>query len=222
MAKVLYDSVLVGDLEVNCYILWTEGSTEAIVLDPGASFTKINRRLKALKLTPAIVALTHGHCDHIGAVAEMLAAYPGCRLAAHREEIPLLKQPTLNMSWFFNQSVQLREPDIILEDNSTLDMGEIHARVFHVPGHSPGGVAFYVQPEGASPLLFCGDILFKGSVGRTDFHGGSWPMLIAGIREKLLVLPANTIVLPGHGDPTTIGAEIKTNPFLNGEHPEDE
>ncbi len=202
----------VGDLQANCYVAFDPASGRAVIIDPGAEAARIAAAVEEAGLTPELVFLTHGHYDHIGAVEELRDRF-GIPLAAHREEISLLGQPTLNLSWFFNEAVRLREPEIVLEHGSRVKCGALEGTALWIPGHSPGGAALYF-PDLDGGAVFTGDALFAGSVGRTDFPGGSMETLLKGIREHLLVLPPETKVYPGHGPATTIGEEAASNPYL--------
>ena len=217
--------IVTGDLEENCYLLWKHSpsdsspkpqasSLNAIVFDPGDEAPRIDSELKARHLCSAAFILTHCHGDHIAALSPMKAIYPGAPLYVPEAEKEWLKRPTLNLSYFYGISVTGPEPDHLVKDGQVINVADITLRAIHVPGHSPGGTAYFVEQNGAPPHLFCGDILFAGGIGRTDLPGGDGEnVLIMGIQNKLFTLPDNTIVHPGHGPETTIGYEKENNPF---------
>ena len=204
-----------GDLQENCYFLWREGTGEAIVFDPGDEAARLLRELEKLKLKPVAFVQTHCHCDHIGGLTEMKAAFPAAPLYVPEAEKEWLSRPTLNLSYFMGASITGPKPDILVNENDVLELAGVKLKAILVPGHSPGGTAYFVEDTESKKFhLICGDILFQGGIGRTDFPGSAGEeVLIEGIREKLFVLPDATIVYPGHGSETTIGEEKESNPF---------
>jgi glyoxylase-like metal-dependent hydrolase (beta-lactamase superfamily II) len=216
--------IVTGDLEENCYVLWNDGSTDAVVFDPGAEPEKIRRELRARKLNIAAFVQTHCHGDHIAALTPLKAVYPAAPIYCPEAEVEWLSRPTLNLSYFYGFSVTAPAPEHRVNDSDVIKACGFELKAIHVPGHSPGGTAYFVAPlsvdgEGPGvrsgpPHLFCGDILFAGSIGRTDLPGGGGEeLLVEGIRTKLFTLPDNTIVHPGHGPETTIGEEKENNPY---------
>jgi glyoxylase-like metal-dependent hydrolase (beta-lactamase superfamily II) len=210
--------LVVGPIETNCFLLWRprpaqHGPSEALVFDPGGDAETILEALRKRRLEVAAILLTHAHFDHLGAVAEVKSAFPGASLCVHRAEAEWLKNPTRNLGFFFNLPATAPAPERLLDGGETPAFAGLELRTIHVPGHSPGGTAYYLEdPE--TPRLFSGDLLFQGGIGRTDFPGSAGEAaLIAGIREKLFILPDNTVVHPGHGPETTIGEEKRGNPF---------
>ncbi|MCZ7644719.1 MAG: MBL fold metallo-hydrolase [Planctomycetota bacterium] len=212
----------VGELQENCYLLWRAGAIHlrggaklCAVFDPGAEAERIRREMKEHQVMPAAFVQTHCHGDHIGALTELKAAHPGVPLYVPEAELHWLKKPLLNLSYFVGGNVTAPDADHPVRDGDVLDLGFATLRAIHVPGHSPGGTAYYVEDaSGEPPHLFCGDILFQNGIGRTDLPGGGgMDELVAGIREKLFVLPDNTVCHPGHGPETTIGDEKAFNPF---------
>lgn len=197
-----------GPFASNCYVVGAESGKEGMVIDPGAMGEQIVTQIKALGLDIQVIVLTHGHMDHTGALAEVHQA-TGAQIAIHAEDAPFLQAGHPMMRAFNPVRRELPQPDRLLKDGDIIDIGELHFRVLHTPGHTPGGIC--LQEEG---IVFTGDTLFQFSVGRTDFPGGSHELLIAGIRSKLMPLPDSTIVCPGHGPDSTIGIERRANPFL--------
>ncbi len=210
MAEIV--TLVVGPLDVNCYIVWRKGATEAFVIDPGGDAAEIRSALDGRGLTARYIINTHGHFDHVGADAALKAA-SGANVAIHPMDADLLKDAH-DLSAFFGQKTPRQSPpDMLLEDGMTLEAGGLELKVIHTPGHSRGGVCLYIEKDG---LLFTGDTLFAGSVGRTDFEGGSMEELMASIKKKLLPLGDSVMIFPGHGPQSTIGDEKTENPFIAG------
>lgn len=206
--------IVTGDLEENCYVVWGEGETQAVVFDPGWDEETILAALREHGLTVAGFLLTHCHGDHIGALAPLKKAFPAAPIYVPDAEKEWLARPTLNLSYFYGFSIVAPPGDVLVHDGDEIDVAGLHFKAIHVPGHSPGGTAFFIAPEKSAPHLYCGDILFQGSIGRTDLPGGTGEdTLVEGIREKLFPLPDETLVFPGHGEATTIGDEKTDNPF---------
>ena len=215
-----------GMLACNCYVLAPRAGSDAIVVDPGQrAMGTLRRILDENRLTPAAVLLTHGHIDHIWSAQKVADTY-GCPAFIHPADRFMLADPINGFGPRIGQlavGALFREPRQIVEldrDGDTLDLGAIRVAVDHTPGHTRGSVVFRVSDSAGGPgrgeLVFTGDTLFKQSVGRTDLPGGSGRDLLTSIVTKLLVLDDDTRVLPGHGEATTIGAERRTNPFLQG------
>ena len=206
--------LVTGDLEENCFIAWQTGSKDAVVFDPGWDGKKIIAELERRALTVAALLQTHCHGDHIGALEALKKHFPAAPIYCPVDEVDWLSRPTLNLSYFYGFSIVAPEADKHVKHDDRIEIAGLSFRSIHVPGHSPGGTGFYVEPKDGAPHLFSGDILFAGSIGRTDLPGGEGEeMLVEGIREKLFVLPDETIVHPGHGPDTTIGKEKRSNPF---------
>ena len=203
-----YELVVVGALETNCYLVYCEESRSCAVIDPGADPEKIIATVAELELKPVVVLNTHGHVDHIGANSDIVRKYTA-PLAIHGADAGMLR-----VSDYIELSLLLGAknsppPDRLLSDGEEIAVGRTSLRVVHTPGHSPGSVGF-VHGGG----LFSGDTLFCGGVGRTDLPGGSWKEIERSIRERILGLPGETVVLPGHGPRTTVEQERISNPFL--------
>ncbi|BCJ80500.1 MBL fold hydrolase [Mycolicibacterium sp. TY81] len=210
-----------GMLQCNCYILAARAGSDAIIVDPGQrAMGRIREILDENRLTPSAVLLTHGHVDHIWSAQKVADTY-GCPVYIHPEDRFMLTDPIKGFGPRLAQlafGVLFSEPKQVVEldrDGDKLYLGGITVTVDHTPGHTRGSVVFRVT-DGPAELAFTGDTLFKQSVGRTDLPGGSGRDLLNSIVTKLLVLDDDTVVLPGHGPQTTIGAERRTNPFLEG------
>jgi len=217
---VLLTGFAAGMAQCNCYVLAPGPGSDAVVVDPGQrAFGPLRRILDEHRLTPAAVLLTHGHVDHIWS-AQKVADTFGCPAYIHPDDRFMLTDP---IRGFGPRPAQLlfgamfREPRQVIEliDRERLELAGMTVCVEHTPGHTRGSVSFRVSGE-STQVVFTGDTLFRGTVGRTDLPGGSGRDLLGSIVSRLLVLDDDTVVLPGHGPRTTIGAERRTNPFLEG------
>lgn len=207
---MLIKSFVIGPMESNAYILADEGTRRAAVIDPGIGSEHLLEVLEAEGLRLDLVLNTHGHFDHV-VCDGYFSSKTGARLLIHEADLPLLRQmPDLARHYGFTVA-EPPQPDGFLGDGDVVAVGDLAVRVYHTPGHSPGGVCLHV-----GDALFAGDTLFAGSIGRTDVPGGSYQDLIASIRSKLLPLPDATVVYTGHGPQTSIGDERRYNPFLVG------
>jgi len=205
----------VGPIETNAYIVAHEASREALVIDPGGPPEPILRILNDDHLELQAIVNTHGHGDHIAGNVP-LARATGAPVWAHEADAAMLTDPHANLLAWAGFNVETAAPDRTLREGDTITIGEGHPdaivlRVAHTPGHTPGGMSLV-----GDGFVFSGDSLFAGGVGRTDLPGGSEYQLLQSIRDKLLALPDQTIVYPGHGPETTIGDERRHNPFLRG------
>ncbi len=196
----------------NTYVVWLPGRSEALVLDPGLEPDLILDFLRQQRLTPAAILNTHGHGDHIGGNAALKQAFPGAPLIIGAHEAALLTDPEANLSAPFGLPITSPPADTLVREGDVVEAAGIRLEVLDVPGHSPGHLVFLYR--GQPCLLFGGDVLFRGSIGRYDFPNSNGRLLFQGIRDKLFRLPADTVVYPGHGPTTTIGAEKQSNPFV--------
>jgi glyoxylase-like metal-dependent hydrolase (beta-lactamase superfamily II) len=192
--------LIVGLLEVNCFILGDEETREAVVIDPGGDEDEILEALKYHQLQLKYIIDTHGHFDHA----------TGAQIAIHALDAPMLNRAN-DALMFTGKPMRVSQADILLKEGDVLGFGSHRLKVLHTPGHTPGGISLVM--EGAN-LVYVGDTLFAGSIGRTDFPGGDFDALIRGVREKLFTLGDHYIVYPGHGPVTTIAQERKYNPFF--------
>ncbi len=211
---MMLKTLVVGPFQVNCYLYFDEASSDTVIIDPGAEDDRIIEQITEANLEPRAILLTHGHGDHIAAVAAVKDKYQ-IPLYIGRGEEELLANPSANVSALFANPIVAPPADHLLDDEQMLTAGTISLRVLKTPGHSPGGVCYLDETQG---FLFCGDTLFYGSVGRTDFPGCSHESLIASINDKILKLPDSVVCYPGHGPETTVGAERTNNPFLRGDY----
>jgi hydroxyacylglutathione hydrolase len=207
-------AIVSAPFDENTYIVWQPPRTEALVIDPGLDPDAILDFLRGQGLTAAAILNTHGHGDHIGGNGDLKAAFPEAPLLIGAGDEPMLADADLNLSAPFGLPITSPPADRLLREGEIFEAAGLRLEVLEIPGHSPGHIVFVVR--GQPTLVFGGDVLFRGSVGRTDFPGGSTQDLLDGIRRKLFALPDDTVVYPGHGPATTVGAEKKTNPFVGG------
>lgn len=202
-----------GPLQTNCYLIPNERK-ECLIFDPGGEGQKLIGIIEENKLNPIAILLTHTHYDHIGAV-DIIREHYKIPVYVHEKEAKWLLDPALNGSIFFASDPLVRQKpaDHTIAKEGKITVGDFTFELYETPGHSPGSVSFYFNELG---IVVSGDALFQGSIGRTDLPGGNYDELINSIRTKLLVLPEDTVVLPGHGNITTIANEMNSNPFLNG------
>ncbi len=210
MSGLRVEQYVVGPVMTNCYFAVNEDTNEMLVIDPGDSAKQLIDKIKERALKPAAVLLTHGHFDHAWAAKEVAEEFSVPVYAEEHEKETLLS-PEINLCGMMGQRGVVFRADVYVKDEDTLDLAGFSVKVLHTPGHTKGGCCYYIEKEQA---LFSGDTLFCQSVGRTDFPGGSASVLIRSIEEKLLPLPGQTKVYPGHNETTTIGYERQYNPFL--------
>ncbi len=207
---MIFDTVVVGPLMVNCYLLGCERSREGVIIDPGDDAELILAAVSRHGLNIVNVVNTHGHFDHTGGNERIMKAVDA-GLLIHELDAPMLSKSVAMASRFGLAVENSPAATGLLTDGAVVSFGDYGLKVIHTPGHTPGGCSLYTEG-----MVFTGDTLFADAVGRTDFPGGSAAALGKSIRERLLVLPDATIVYPGHGPATTIGRERMHNPYLTG------
>jgi hydroxyacylglutathione hydrolase len=200
----------VGPLQCNCTILGDPATGEAMVVDPGDNIPQILALLARHKLTLKQIIVTHAHIDHIGG-ASLLKRATGAPVFLNEKDLPQLKIMNEQAAWLGVPTPEVLPPDGLLEDGATTGIAGHTARILHTPGHTEGSICLHFAPEN---LLLAGDTLFAGSIGRTDLPGGNGKKILHSLHDRLLTLPDETQVIPGHGPATTIGEERETNPFL--------
>ena len=206
------DHLVLGAYETNSYVLRpNDTSRDCLIIDTGLAAGVLIDFLTERKLNPVAIFFTHGHVDHIGGATTLRSRFPAMKVYIHKLDGEMLCEPQANLSGMTQMPFRTEPEDISLADQDLVEEAEIELCVLHTPGHTPGGISLYSKQDG---VAFVGDTLFADSVGRTDFPGGSMPQLIRSIKEKLLVLPDETKVFPGHGPATTIAHEKAYNPFI--------
>lgn len=204
------ETIIVGPFEVNCYLIYDQSDRTGVVIDPGGDEESIIRRIEKGKVIPRAILLTHGHGDHIAAVKPLKEKYDMPLYVGAGDE-PMLASPSANISALFGFEIVCPPAENILTGEETIRIGKLEFTALATPGHSPGGICYMIGNH-----LFCGDVLFNGSVGRTDLPGGDYEVLMHSIERNILTLPDGVICFPGHGPRTTVGAERHNNPFLTG------
>jgi len=206
----------IGLIETNCYVLWQATSRKAMIVDCGGDADQVVELVRQNDLTPELLVNTHGHADHIAGNEDLKKAFPDIELCIHEDDAVMLRRPLKNLSLLFGLRLKSPPPDRTLKDGDVLELAGIRMEVMHTPGHSPGGICLYLPrcEELDAPILFSGDTLFMGSVGRTDFPGSSMKALQNSIDAKLKGLPPETKVYPGHGPATVLEQEFAHNPFI--------
>lgn len=202
-----------GFIQTNCYVI-SNAKKECLIFDPGGNGEQLIKELNRLHLKPIAILLTHAHFDHIGAVDDVREAY----------RIPVYIHPT-EKSWLTNAekngsakyaeipNIIAKEADVLLNHEEKMVISDFEFTISHTPGHSPGSITFYFESDG---FAIVGDTLFQNSIGRTDLPGGNEKQLLKSIHSKLLILPVETVIYPGHGPASTVQAEMDSNPFLKG------
>ncbi|MFA9424159.1 MAG: MBL fold metallo-hydrolase [Sedimentibacter sp.] len=206
---MIFEAMTVGSYFSNCYIVASDVSKEAAIIDPGADFNKIDNTINELGVIPKIIILTHAHGDHIGAVEEFVEKY-GVKVYIHEKDAKMLSDGKENFSKvLFGKNMSIN-PDILLKDGDEIQLGDLKFEIIHTPGHTKGGICIKV-----GNIMMTGDTLFNNSIGRTDFPGGSFEEIINSIQEKIFKYDEDIIIYPGHNSPSTIKSEKLNNPFVN-------
>lgn len=211
MMKIMY--MVLGPFMTNTYILYNEATMEGLVVDPSFSPQQYIKAIEEKKIHLTSIFLTHAHVDHMAGMNELRKAFPEARMYMDKRDRPFLRDPEKNLSYMFPTPTLVDDADVWVKDGDEIETSGYTFQVIDTSGHTPGGISFYLKKEG---IVFTGDSLFQGSIGRTDFPGGSMKELTGSIRKNLFALPDSTVVLSGHGEQTTIGQEKRTNPFLTG------
>lgn len=214
--EVAIETYRTGAFETNVYVV--RCGREYMVVDAGMQAGPLASRLAEAGIVPGRIVLTHGHADHIAGIVDLVASFPDISIWCPAADAEMLSDPRANVSAMFGMAIRVRPPDEVFSPGQTIQLGDSAWRVLDTSGHTPGGVSLY---EAEAGCVFTGDALFAGGIGRTDLPGASQAKLLANIAANLLVLPAETRVLPGHGPESTIGIERRTNPFLVGGRPEE-
>lgn len=212
-SKIVVQKVVSVPFDENTYVFHLPGRTDCVVFDPGLQPKSIIRLIEEAGLTPAVILCTHGHTDHIAGNGALKEHWPDLPLVIGRGDEPKLTDPAGNLSGQFGFDVRSPEADSTVQGGDTYEAAGMSWRVLDTPGHSSGHVSFILELDGETHAV-AGDVLFQGSIGRTDFPDGDFETLQRAIHEQLFPLPDDTIVYPGHGPTTTIGEEKRTNPFV--------
>jgi hydroxyacylglutathione hydrolase len=216
--EMIYIKIPVGMLQCNCLIIGDPKTLEALVVDPGDEIRRILDLLGRYKLTVKAIVSTHAHIDHVGGLAQ-LHQYTGAPVMMHNDDLPMYHAMDVQAAFLGMATPELTSVDHLLKEGDSLSWGKFQANVIHTPGHSPGSVCLYLPKTSGQitltqPHLLAGDTLFAGSIGRTDLWGGSLDDIMESLKDKVMQLPDDTLVHPGHGGSTTIGQERQSNPFL--------
>jgi len=206
---MLVNTLSVGPIGTNCYIVGCKETLEGIVVDPGGNAERILATVDEMGLTIKYVVNTHAHFDHVTANRRLVET-TGAVLVLHPDEVPILETGG-GAQWFGFPADPSPEPGLLVREGDALQVGRLNFQIMHTPGHSPGHIVLY---EADKKVLFDGDVLFFQGIGRSDLPGGSHAALMQSIREKILTLPDETIVYSGHGPTTTVGQEKRLNPWL--------
>ncbi len=209
---MIVKALVVGPFASNCFIVGSEGTQEGMVIDPGADAPNILDTIRELGLSITLIVATHNHIDHVGALRSVKDA-TGAKYAVHEADASEAKPAVFSRMTGLMLGSSLRappKPDRLLKDGDVIEIGDLKFKVLHTPGHTPGGISLL-----GDGIVFSGDTLFNFGIGRTDLPGGDFGKLMNSIKSKLMVLPDSTIVYPGHGPETTVGAEKRANPFLH-------
>lgn len=202
------ERIVVGPIQVNCYLFGCTATKEALLIDPGDEPEKIQEAVEQRQAKVVGILLTHGHYDHIGALNQVREHY-GCPVMIHSAEADSLTDPRANLSALTGEPLAGPPAERLLNDNDIVEVGKLQIAVFHTPGHSPGGISLHYNG-----IVIAGDLIFQMSIGRTDLPGGSFSQLEDSIRNRIYTLPDETLIYPGHGEKTTVGFEKRHNQFV--------
>lgn len=208
--NMIRETFPVGPLQCNCSLIVDENTKEAIVIDPGDEIPEILKRLEKHSAALKQIIVTHGHIDHVGG-ALLLKQSTGAPIYMNEKDLPLLKMMEMQAGWIGIRPPEVAPPDVNAEEGTIIGLTTIPATVLHTPGHTPGSICLHFDTQ---KLLIAGDTLFAGSIGRTDLPGGDPNKILRSIHDRLMILPDDTTVIPGHGVRTTIAQEKEFNPFL--------
>jgi hydroxyacylglutathione hydrolase len=209
---MIIDTFIIGDFQTNCYCLrQAEDSHDCVVIDTGLDETELIEAIDEKRVQPLAMILTHGHIDHIAGLNIIREIFPDMKVYIHKLDSQMLVNPVGNLSLMTGNPFSTAPADCLVEEGDIIELAGIKLHVLHTPGHTPGGISLYCPEE---DVVFSGDALFTDSIGRTDFPGGNMPNLIEGIKKKLLTLPDDTKVFPGHGPSTLIAREKNYNQYL--------
>lgn len=206
---MVIDRFLTGPIQVNTYLAYDEETKEGFIVDPGAYCPELTAKAKEAGVDIKYIILTHGHVDHIGGIEGHLKDFPDAKIVAYEDEAEMLENPQYNLSLEVCGKPVSVSADIYVKDKETLKVGNLELTFIHTPGHSKGGMCIYTAGH-----LFSGDTLFRQSIGRSDFYGGDYRVLINSIKDRIYVFPDDTKVYPGHMGMTTVGDEKRGNPFV--------
>jgi len=207
---MIHEMFAVGPLACNCSIFGDETTREAMVVDPGDDIQEILRLVAHHGLTVTSIVITHGHIDHVGAAAALKKA-TGAPVYLNEHDYPTYSQIEMQAMWLGLDPPEFADVDVPARDGDVIRVGPVEFTVLHTPGHTPGSIGLWIPAE---KKLIAGDTLFAGSIGRTDLPGGSYEKIMDSLKGRVLALPDETVVIPGHGPVTTIGEERESNPFL--------
>lgn len=206
---------VLSDFEENAYVIHKDGSSECVVIDPGIDPSEMIGELQSNGLVPQALLITHGHYDHVGGIPEFKKVWPNCPVLIGKEDQTKLTDPMGNLSGLFGFPISLHAADRTLVDGESFEIAGIPFKALWIPGHSRGHLVYVVEVEDPDKVLFVGDVIFQGSIGRTDFPDGNSEGLLRGIREKIFPFSNKTILYPGHGPKTSVETEKRTNPWLS-------
>ncbi|MDR1963890.1 MAG: MBL fold metallo-hydrolase [Planctomycetaceae bacterium] len=212
-SEIIVETVLSIPFQENGYLVYRVGKPDCFIVDPGLEPEKIIKHLENKRLNPVAILVTHGHADHIAGIDAIRAVWKNCKIYIGNEEKEKLVNAEQNLSAPFGFAITVAPADVLLRDGDKPELAGISIEVRHVPGHSRGHLVYLIRTD-STPILFVGDVIFKQSIGRSDFPDGNPAIQIEAIRSQILSLPDETIIYPGHGPTTTVGEERQTNPYL--------